>query len=124
MAKRIRIKINGNECIAVLNQNRSALQFYEKLPMSISMTRWGDEYYGDCGITFDLEDDARTEMDIGELALWPQGNALCIFFGPTPASVGKEPRAVAPVNPIGKIEGSCRFLKGLPSAVKAEIDVV
>ncbi len=123
MAKRVHIKINGSECTAVLNQNRSALQFYEKLPMRISMTRWGDEYYGDCGIAVDLEDDARVEMDIGELALWPQGSALCIFFGPTPASVGNEPRAISPVNPIGKIEGNSRFLKKLPSAVKAEIDV-
>jgi len=99
------------------------MQFYEKLPMGISMTRWGDEYYGDCGIAVNLEDDARTEMDVGEIALWPQGNALCVFFGSTPASVGNEPRAVSPVNPIGKIEGSCRFLKEMPSAVKVEIDV-
>ncbi len=123
MAKRIRIKINGSECTAVLNQKSLALQFYEKLPMRISMTRWGDEYYGDCGIEFDLEDEARTEMDVGEIALWPQGNALCIFFGPTPASVGNEPRAISPVNPIGKIEGNSRFLKQLPSAIKAKIDV-
>jgi hypothetical protein len=124
MAKRIRIKINGSECTAVLNESKSAVQFLEKLPTRISMTRWGDEFYGDCGISVETAGDARTEMDVGELALWPQGNALCIFFGPTPASVGNEPRAVSPVNPIGKIEGNTRFLKKLPTVVKAEIDVI
>lgn len=123
MARRIRIRIDGNECTAVLNESRSAVVFFEKLPTRFSMTRWGDEYYGDCGIVVETAEDARAEMEVGELAVWPQGNALCIFFGPTPASSGNEPRAVSPVNPIGRIEGNTRFLKKLPTVVTVEIDV-
>ena len=45
---------------------------------------------------------------------WPPGNAMCLFFGPTPASTGEESRAASPVTVVGKIaEGleDCRFVK-------------
>jgi hypothetical protein len=39
------------------------------------------------------------------LAFWPPGKAFCIFWGPTPASEGDEPRAASDVVPIGKLTG-------------------
>jgi hypothetical protein len=124
MAQRIVITIQGNKTTAQLNESSTAQALLEKLPMHISMGRWGDEYYGDCGLNVALESDAREEMKVGELAIWPQGNALCIFFGPTPASRGNEPRAISPVNPIGSIEGDTAFLKGLPSSITAEVEAL
>ncbi len=67
------------------------------------------EYYGNCGIDAELSQDARDVMEAGELAVWPAGNALCIFFGPTPVSKGNEPRAISPVNPVGKLIGNPGF---------------
>jgi len=43
------------------------------------------------------------EVDIGTVAFWPPGSALCIFFGKTPASQGNKPRAASPVTIIGNI---------------------
>jgi hypothetical protein len=85
------------------------------------MQRWGDEYYGDCGIQVKRAEDARAEMEVGELAIWPDGNALCIFFGPTPASLDEKPRAISPVNPIGKAEGDVSLLKDLPESIEIEV---
>ena len=45
--------------------------------------------------------------------LRPPGTACCIFFGPTPASFGDEPRAASPVNPIGHISEDCSELTEL-----------
>ena len=63
-------------------------------------------------------------MEVGELAIWPDGNALCIFFGPTPASTDEKPKAISPVNPIGMIEGDVSFLKGLSHSVEVEIEKI
>jgi hypothetical protein len=58
---------------------------------------------------------------VGTLAYWPPGQAFCIFFGPTPASKGREPRAYSPVNRLGRITGDATVLRGVRSGVKVEI---
>ena len=40
---------------------------------------------------------------MGDVCYWPQGEALCIFFGPTPASTDEKPRAASPVTVVGRI---------------------
>lgn len=88
------------------------------------MSRWGEEYYGDCGIRVETTDDSRVDMEVGELAIWPAGNAFCIFFGPTPASTGEHPVAASPVNPIGKIFDDCSPLKGLGGSIKVVVEKI
>jgi hypothetical protein len=121
MQKRITLTIAGKTANASLNDSKTADLFFQKLPMTIELSRWGDEYYGDCGLKVKAEAGARADMEVGELAVWPQGSALCIFFGPTPASTGSAPRAVSPVNPIGTIEGDALFLKKLGGSITVEV---
>jgi hypothetical protein len=118
----IKIKIGTLEISAELNDSLTATKLLSLLPLKFSMSRWGDEYYGDCGIKADLSQDARDIMEVGELAVWPTGNALCIFFGPTPASRGNEPRAVSPVNPVGRLLDSPDALKKLGSSIHVRIE--
>jgi hypothetical protein len=42
---------------------------------------------------------------MGDIAYWPPGSALCIFFGKTPASRGEEIRAASPVTVLGRVDG-------------------
>jgi hypothetical protein len=121
MSERVRITIGGAVLHAQLYESNTSRAFFELLPLKVAMGRWGDEYYGDCGLSVQLEHDARADMEVGELAIWPQGSALCIFFGPTPASVDDRPRAVSPVNPIGRIQEDTEFLKSLPPSIDVEV---
>jgi len=109
---------------ACLDDSPSAKALCALLPLELSMRRWGDEYYGECGVDIPLSDDARQEMAVGDLAIWPAGRALCIFFGPTPASPGTAPRAVSPVNPIGALLDSPLELKGLGESILLKIERV
>jgi hypothetical protein len=120
----IKIKIKELELSAELNDSPCAKKLTSLLPIEFTMLRWGDEYYGDCGIKVDLSSDAKDVMEIGEMAIWPAGNALCIFFGPTPASKANEPRAVSPVNPVGRLIDSHKPLKKLGSSVHVRIEIV
>ena len=65
--------------------------------------------------------DARDEMKVGELAFWLPGNALCVFFGPTPASTGTEPRAASAVNPAGMLKGDVQALSKLGTTVEVAV---
>ncbi|MBF0566549.1 MAG: hypothetical protein HQK89_15075 [Nitrospirae bacterium] len=124
MGNRISLVIGDVKLKAELNDTATASAFKSLLPMELQMSRWGEEYYGDCGIETDLSSDARELMEVGELAIWPIGNALCIFFGPTPVSTGNEPRAASAVNPIGRILDDTGVLKKLGSAIKTKISLI
>jgi len=119
----IKIKIEELELSAELNNSPSAKKLTSLLPLKFTMSRWGDEYYGDCGIKVELSSDAKDVMEVGEMAIWPTGNALCIFFGPTPASKANEPRAVSPVNPVGRLIDSPEALKKLGSSIHIRIEI-
>jgi len=123
MPTTINMKIGTLELSAELNDSSTARKLVSLLPLEFSMSRWGDEYYGDCGIRAVLTEDAKDVMEIGELAVWPTGNALCIFFGPTPASGGNEPRAVSPVNPVGRLLDNPENLKDLGSSIHVKIEL-
>ena len=120
----IKIEINNKTFMAELNSTKTASLFAGRLPMDIELSRWGDEYYGDCYVTPDNSDPAKEIMEIGELAVWAPGKAFCIFFGKTPASTGDEPRAASAVVSIGKIKTEIAKLKPLGGRVSAKISVI
>jgi hypothetical protein len=74
----------------------------DALPLEGDATRWGDELYFRTPVDVPAED-ARAEVPVGAIAYWPQGNAVCLFWGPTPASEGDEPRAASPVNVVAEL---------------------
>lgn len=123
MAKQIKIVIGELELTAELNDSDSSKALLKRLPLDLQMNRWGDEYYGDCGVFVDEDSDARDEMEVGELAIWPPGSALCIFFGPTPASVGDEPKAASAVNPIGRISSGLELLQSQGSSIRVRVEL-
>ena len=123
MPTAIEIAIDDLTLTAELNDSATAAELAGCLPTEVRLSRWGDEYYGGCGINAPQADDAKEAMSVGELAFWPPGRALCIFFGPTPASVGDEPRAASPVNPIGWLTCDPAPLKALGYAVTATLRV-
>ena len=110
MSHLIRLRVGDLEFEAQLNESETARAIYDALPIEGEGNRWGEEYYFRIDVQQSESDDARSEMAVGELAYWPPGTAFCIFFGPTPASFGDEPRAASPVNPIGHISEDCSEL--------------
>ncbi|HHT45752.1 MAG TPA: hypothetical protein GX004_00460 [Firmicutes bacterium] len=48
--------------------------------------------------------------------------AFCIFYGPTPASKGREIRAAGPVNVFGKVKGDLTPLQGIEGSVNVEVE--
>lgn len=82
-------------------ETRSAIR--AALPLAGEAARWGDELYFPTPVDVPAEV-ARAEVPVGAIAYWPQGNALCLFWGPTPASEGQQPRAASPVNVVAMLD--------------------
>jgi uncharacterized protein len=79
----------------------------DNLPVEVNINKWGEELYTDrTTIAVEQEDNAKTAVNELDVAYWPEGNALCLFYGPTPISENREILAYSPVNIIGKIVDS------------------
>lgn len=96
---------------AELNNSPTARQILEALPLTGNANIWGDEIYFEIPVMASQAKDARVEMEIGELAYWPVGQAFCIFFGPTPVSLDQRPRAYSPVNVVGRVLGDATLFR-------------
>jgi hypothetical protein len=60
-------------------------------------------------------------VSIGDLGYWPDGNAFCIFFGPTPVSKGDEIRPASPVTVFGKVTGDAEALKKVAAGIRITV---
>jgi hypothetical protein len=120
--KNIRIVAGEVELKAQLNDSSTSEALWQALPLESNANRWGEEIYFSIPTKCELAEDARAEMQVGELSYWPPGSAFCIFWGPTPASLGDEPRAASPVNPVGMIEGDCSRLNDVVDGTVIRIE--
>jgi hypothetical protein len=111
------VTAGGLTCLATLLPTATAQAIWDALPLQGRANRWGDEIYFAIPVKLD-EDEAQEEVQVGDLAYWPPGNALCIFWGPTPASQADEPRAASPVNVFARIEGPVPAFSTVQSSAK------
>jgi hypothetical protein len=119
--KKITIKTEKSEIQAELNQSKTAELIWNKLPLEGKSNLWGDEIYFEVPIKTELEN-GRDIINKGEIGYWPLGNAVCLFFGPTPASQGEEIRAASPVSIIGNITDKLEVLKEVKSGEKIRLE--
>lgn len=88
----------------------TAEEVWRTLPIEGVAERWGDEVYFSTPVELG-EENSREVVQVGEVAYWPPGRALCIFFGPTPVSGGDEIRAASPVNVFARILGDATVFR-------------
>ncbi len=103
--KKIAFLIGQNQIRGVLNDSTTAQSIYSALPLSGNVNLWGKEIYFSVSVRVPLEN-GKEVVELGDIAYWPEGPAVCIFFGPTPASKGNEIRPYSKVSVIGKIDDS------------------
>jgi hypothetical protein len=124
MACRIVIEAPGHTLKAELADSAAGGVISSSLPLVADMSRWGEEYYGSVAIDIPADGTERDIMEVGEIAYWPPGRALCIFFGRTPASTDEHPKAASPVIPIGRVTAGLDGLRSLGKRVKMKLQAV
>ena len=92
--KRITITAGNVTAQTEVYDTSTAQAIWDALPIEARGNTWGDEIYFSIPVHL-AEENAKAIVDMGDLGYWPPGNAMCIFFGPTPASSGHEIRPPA-----------------------------
>ncbi|MGC2386046.1 MAG: cyclophilin-like fold protein [Nitrososphaeraceae archaeon] len=109
MKEKISIKFTDSDKTAYIELDdsqspKTVKAILDNLPIKVKINRWGDELYTDKTPIVAEEENAQPVVKPLDVAYWPEGNALCLFYGSTPIS--KSPDEIlpySPVNIVGKI---------------------
>jgi hypothetical protein len=122
MPTRIKITIGEVIVYAELLDTACAEAIAKRLPIEARPNMWGDEFYFTVQVNMPLDETATTRIAVGDIGFWPPGNALAIFFGPTPMSNGPDPVPASEVNVVGRIVGDATVLKKAKGASLIKIE--
>jgi uncharacterized protein len=100
------IEINETEYIQLDSSKspKTVKAILDNLPIEVNINKWGQELYTDNTPIVARQENAKSEVSLLDAAYWPEGNALCLFYGPTPIS--KDSGKILPysaVNIVGRI---------------------
>jgi hypothetical protein len=82
------------------------------LPFEGRAARWKEEVYFETPVKMGPEK-AKAKVEVGTIAYWPMGSALCVFYGPT------DP--YGPVNMVGRILSNLEMFRALKSGTKIRV---
>lgn len=119
--KAVRIEAGGVRLYAILSDTATAAAFWEALPLQGTAKLYGQAILVDAPLGVGPEPIARAQVKAGDLAFWPDGPAVGLFFGRTPASTGDDPVAASPVNVFGRITGDAARLARVTEGAKVKI---
>jgi len=85
------------------NSPKTVNDFIEKLPFTVDLNVWGDEIYTSESPITQPEENAKSLVQLNDVAYWPTGKAICLFYGFTPIGKPDEITPASPVNILGKI---------------------
>ena len=110
MKKKIHASIPGLENTIIelddTSSPKTCANILKSLPFSVNAHIWGEEIYTDESPITQPEENAKDLVNLNDVAYWPSGKAICLFFGPTPIGKKGEIKPYSPVNVVGKIIGS------------------
>jgi hypothetical protein len=117
------IEISAGDVIvtAVLNDSDTADELWAALPITARGQTWGDEIYFSIPVSVEEAADSQETVEMGAVAYWPPGSALCLFWGPTPTSAPGEIRPASAVNVMGLIDGDPTVLGGVADGTEVVV---
>ena len=85
----------------------------KSLPFEGRAARWKEEVYFETPVKLGVEK-AKSKVEVGTIAYWPMGSALCIFYGAT--------QPYSPVNLVGKVNTNLELFRTVKSGTKIRVE--
>jgi hypothetical protein len=82
---------------------KSVKAILDSLPIEVKIKRWDDELYTDKTPIDAEKENAESVVRPLDVAYWPEGNALCLFYGSTP--ITESPGKILSYSPVNKLVG-------------------
>ncbi len=103
----VQVKISNSSLVILelddSNSPKTVNDLIEKLPFTVDLNVWGDEIYTSKSPITQSEENAKSPVQLNDVAYWPTGKAICLFYGSTPIGKPGEITPASPVNILGKI---------------------
>lgn len=94
---------------------RTADALLKRLPVRGRAVRYGEEVYFQVPVKAPGEN-PRSSVDVGTVAYWPMGDAVCVFYGPT--------KPYSPVNLLGRITEGLELFRAVKEGTVITISKV
>jgi uncharacterized protein len=120
--RQLKITVGSVPIRAELLDTPTAAALHQAAPFDAVASTWGDEVYFRTPISCAREDDARAVVEPGELAFWPDGDAIAIGFGRTPIARGDECRLASPCNIWGRALDDVKQLKSVRAGAAIRVE--
>ena len=86
-----------------------------KLPMEGRAALWKEEIYFEIPIKMG-EEKAKPTVEIGTIAFWPMGGAICVFYG--------QSQPYSPVSILGKITKNLELFRQVKSGTRIRVETI
>jgi len=86
-----------------------------KLPIEGRAALWKEEVYFETPIKMG-EEKAKGTVEVGTIAFWPMGSAICIFHGSS--------QPYSPVSILGKVTSNLELFRRVKSGTKIRVESV
>jgi hypothetical protein len=86
-----------------------------KLPLEGRSALWKEEVYFEIPVKIG-EEKAKSSVEVGTIAFWPMGSALCVFYG--------QSQPYSQVNILGKITKNLDLFKRIKSGTTIKVDLL
>ena len=105
--RKVILKCKETKLVLDLRETLTADIIYNALPLKSKVQKWGDEIYFETGLSIELESDAKSIVNIGEIAFWNSGSSIAIGYGKTPIYKSNEVKIILSCI----IWADCKFAK-------------